>query len=1267
LPLLHAGARQLPTQHLSIRVPWHDSGWVGTVCKNPKGNSSCLVLPRISGSRQDEKQQKVAARTWDTLEEVDLPPCIHERAAFMAPFNFVRQVEHAYRKTSDLHNHFDVTPYDHPPYSAACIPFRWMLRDHALGDEKKGLEGLVQTYQLGFNPNNEPELGFESSWIQERGNQLTLLDTFFSAIAPTSSLCFFYAKRTPLSDDPRRVIVGVGRVLQMGPAVEYKYTTTKPPLRGMLWERNIYHSIRPEFKDGFLFPYQLLLEKASGDPSLALDSHIAFAPVDHWDEFSFTAEHLSHDGAIASLLSCTTALRRIAEVVPGNWRPVLNWIDTELNRLWQMRGAFPGFGSALSAFGIENGTLVAHQLSMQQQDTQSTGRFDPWVAFDEMVQGNVAGDRAELFKSIGETHRKIWTKLPAERKALLKLLSRFAISQEQSARYYQPTERQNAGISLQDSEILANPYRIYEADRGRVDAVQFATIDRGVFPELQIQTLFPVPDPSRLSDGLDKRRIRGVALSVLEFAANEGHTLLPRDWVVDRVRAVELSPQCSLSIDALEVVDEFFPPAIRRVRMADGKQAYQVERFADTKLIISQAITKRLKGKRHTAQYDWRKLINDALPGSTATAVGDETAEERARTEKAAALQEMFSSRFSVLMGPAGTGKTTLLKVLSAISDVKSGGVLMLAPTGKARVRMETQTGVKGAQTIAQFLNGLERYDVQTGTYLYGQGHKSGDFKTVIIDECSMLTEEQLAATIDALAGVERLVLVGDPRQLPPIGAGRPFRDIVRFVAPENADTLFPSVGSGYAELQVLRRQRGQDRDDLLFAQWFSGRAIDPAADEVWARLSSGTAPNIKTLRWDNDEELEAKILAELVKELQLSGLDDEKGFERSMGGVEFKGYVYFNAGMPAAKGYPARPGSAVAAEQWQILSPVRAHAHGVDELNRVIQRTFRSRALTLAKPERDYYRKVPKPLGVQEIIYGDKVISVINQRRFDSYPKVSSYAYVANGDIGVVVGQFKTKSLNKVPWKAEVEFTSQIGTKIGYYPSEFNEEATPPLELAYALTIHKAQGSEFGVTFVILPNPCRLLSQELMYTALTRHQSRLVILHQGDIRDFVKFSRPDYSDAAQRITNLFADPKPVIVRVANQTRFLEEGLIHRTERGELVRSKSELVIADKLYAAKIDYLYEQPIQLKDGSVRYPDFTVTDDASGETIVWEHLGLLLEPSYKQRWAAKLSSYRSSGILPMEEGGGERGKLVISQDDEKGGLDSSRIAELIRKVF
>ena len=99
------------------------------------------------------------------------------------------------------------------------------------------------------------------------------------------------------------------------------------------------------------------------------------------------------------------------------------------------------------------------------------------------------------------------------------------------------------------------------------------------------------------------------------------------------------------------------------------------------------------------------------------------------------------------MIGSAGTGKTTLLKVLVHETSVAAGGVLLLAPTGKAGVRMETQAELKGAQTIAQFLLPLGRYEPQTGIYhLSSQIPAENGFKTVVIDEASMLTEDQLAA-----------------------------------------------------------------------------------------------------------------------------------------------------------------------------------------------------------------------------------------------------------------------------------------------------------------------------------------------------------------------------------------------------------------------------------------------------------------------------------------------------------------------------------------
>ena len=67
-----------PTQHVSIRVPWHDNGWTGTVCKKPRFNTACLKLKGISDSKDEEAEEKVAGKTIvDLLDEgARLPPCV---------------------------------------------------------------------------------------------------------------------------------------------------------------------------------------------------------------------------------------------------------------------------------------------------------------------------------------------------------------------------------------------------------------------------------------------------------------------------------------------------------------------------------------------------------------------------------------------------------------------------------------------------------------------------------------------------------------------------------------------------------------------------------------------------------------------------------------------------------------------------------------------------------------------------------------------------------------------------------------------------------------------------------------------------------------------------------------------------------------------------------------------------------------------------------------------------------------------------------------
>lgn len=1245
---LFEGAKQLPTAHLSVRVPWHDGEWTGTICRSPHDNDSCLALERISAERDDAFEARSAGASLEKLGG-KLPPCFIERGAFMAPFDMPRTAVHPYTATSKQHAHFAPTTVAHPAYAAPCVPFRWLMREVAEGTADTS--GLAETYGLGFRSEREPDLGFKTTWVQDHANQRVLLDTFFSAVRPNESLVFFYAKRTPLSEDSRRVIVGVGRATSVGDQVEYSYSR-KGGLRSVMWERSVRHSIRPGFRDGFLLPYRELLALAQ-DEGFDTEPYVAFAPDGAFDEFSYATEHVSHDSAIAALLACAQATRRASEKLRGNFAGISAWIDRELNRLWLMRGPCPGFGSALVAFGVaEQGNQVAMAVS---QALARAGKVnaDPWPVFEQAL-ANPNKALPDVADTLSPSIAKLWKATPAKRKALLKLLSRFALSADQATRYYQETERDPG---LKDDQLLANAYLLYERDGSAIDPVRLETVDHGLFPDPVVADAHPLEAPTRLEGALDERRLRAFVVHELELAAAEGHTLQPRDWVVQSIRDRELRPACPVSNDALMMAREHLLAVVREVETRDGKAALQLDRLAEVGKFIRDAVEKRLKGKRHEASVNWNAALEAALPKGPL----DEE-EARARQEKSAALHEICASRVSVLIGRAGTGKTTLLKVLCQLAPVQRGGILLLAPTGKARVRLEAQTGLQGAQTVAQFLS-PDRYDGATGLYRLAPGVPPVTaFKTAIIDEASMLTEEQLAATLEALRGVERLILVGDPQQLPPIGAGRPFLDIVRRVAPAEVDSKFPRVGPGFAELIVQRRQIGDaQRDDLKLAEWFSGRPLAADADDIWDRIVAGASPQLKLVRWDNPAELEAKLIEELVESLRLAGPDDEDGFELSLGGKAFGNAVYFSAGRED------EPGAAARVEAWQILSPVRAHRHGVEALNRFIQTRFRRRAKDWAAPDVAYHRKTAKPTGRQGILYGDKVINLVNGARRDVYPKpddTGAKPYVANGDIGVVVGQYKGKNArySGLPWKLEVEFATQQGRKYGYGSRDFGENGET-LELAYALTVHKTQGSEFSRTFVILPNPCWLLSRELVYTALTRQRDRLVVFHQGEGRDLAQFGHATRSETARRLTNLFSAPHPI----AFQKTFLEDGLVHRTRRGDYVRSKSEVIIADLLLSKGFkDYAYERELVAPDGTRRYPDFTIDDAESGRTVYWEHLGMLNDDGYRRRWEAKLKWYRAMGVIPFDEGAGPAGTLVVTSD-KAGGIDSHALEALVDEVL
>lgn len=1226
-----------PLRHLSIRVPWHDAGWAGVVCRAPQLNSACAKLKGIAGRKKDEQEIPIAGRSLEKLSHEQWPCCVDERAMFMAPFEMEQEKRHALAAVNTKHyGHFKPTRQRYPAYSAGIVPFLWMMREN--------LDHYRDLLDLDIDSEREPNLGYTTNWVHEAQNQQSLLDGFAAHLQKEESLCFFYAKHVPFVEGTARVLISTGRIKEIGPLIEYK--REGEGMRGMVWERPVQHSIRPKGQDGFLMPYYEVLQRAEQDPSLDLARYVAKAPDEHWNEFSYGSELVTHDGGIATLLAMDTTLARMeAELgIATGWQR--KWLHNELVRLWKVRGPFPGLGAVLSAFGLSRGVFVAHAL--QQKAGENA---DPWPAVDAAFRDPTSVLSKELRRDIKEL-APTWKRLPDERKKLLRLLSRFELTVEQAEGLYEEGARRKRGWGGTDQEILQNPYCISERSRHDPDGVRLLTIDRGVFPEDIVRLQHPMDEPSRLDSALDLRRVRAFTIAALEEAAQSGHTLLPKDKVVQTVRGYPVRPECPVTGDMLAARAKDMSPEVVLVTM-DNDTAMQLERYKTIGELVRKQILGRVGGQRHAVARDWIKLLDKKFGPSL------DKEERRARQEKAAALKELAEARFSVLAGPAGAGKTSVLGILCAQAEMLNDGLLLLAPTGKARVRMQELAGGDGtrALTIAQFLNQHGRYDGRSGRYILSDRPKATGFGTVIVDESSMLTEDMLGALFDALQGVKRFIFVGDPAQLPPIGAGRPFVDIIAKLRPEDYEARFPRVTPGYAELTIERRQVGAERPDLRLARWFSASPPSAGEDDVFYAGAS-EHKTIRFVEWQKPEDFHRRLLDVLVEELKLDGPEDTRGFNRELGATVSGEYDYFNVTRNG------NDGAVQAVEAWQILSPLRGMPFGVGDINRQIHERFRRSFLDLAS-RAPWLRPIPKPFGSERVVYGDKVINLSNHRRDGNrvFPQEGAIGYIANGEIGIAVGLWKTGGKPKI---LKVEFSSQRGFRYDFYSSDFREEGDAALELAYALTVHKAQGSQFRLVILVLPGGHPILSRELIYTALTRHQDRVVVMHQGPRTLLKEFAAPHRSETARRMTNLLKDCRMMEFPQAKGSVFLQDGLVHRTSKGIAVRSKSELVIAEALANADKPFEYEKPLMLG-GTTRYPDFTIEDEISGRTVFWEHLGMLEREDYRRAWEKKLAWYRQNDVLPAEEGGGKRGMLVTTKESSEAGFDAASVQAAIQKYL
>jgi len=1260
-----------------------------------------MFLPRIQ-SKDIEFEELNAKTPFNEITETDengvlkLPPCIGEKVTFMASFDVIKKMNHPYASFEPTYSHYKESRLKYPGHSFSVIPYKWMLKDKETKENETALE-----YKVNYDAGLEPNLIFEDQWVQHYDNQKNLLDTFISAIQVNKSLVFVYAKNVPIIDNVDRILIGVGEITGIGDLTEYEYKEKNPPFKSLFWERPLFHSIRPGFKKGFLLPYQDLVKLNEKNPIQEIDKYIAYCP--NFNEFSFGSELVSHDSAIDALINLRDALNNCGKLLEKDYSEQLNWINIKLSNIWNMRGAFPGVGAVLSAMKVPEGNLVAWEIEkyIQFKDAGEL-KTNPWDLVMEVFKGSASWLKEDLQKQIGKSFKGIWDKMPETKKNFLILLSRLSINNSQAELLY--------NMEGSKKPFIENPYLLFEQTILEANPILFNVVDKAVFPNEKIQNLFPIDSPSLVEELLDKRRVRALVIETLEIAAIQGHSLLSQSQIITSINNRKLEKPCDLTIDILNYVeDDFFSEeeneTVRILIQSDEKteeetKYYKLHRLQKLKEEIANEVNQRMnRGKRHEVEVNWVSIINEIFKIEKNKPNCYHQKQTRANAEKAEALKELAESRFSILIGPAGTGKTTLLEILCTIPEIQSKKILRLAPTGKARVKLG-----KDALTVAQFLVQHDRYNGETNRYFIDDNAKKfSTARTVIIDEASMLTEDQLAAVINTLVDVDRLILAGDPRQLPPIGTGKPFVDIINLLKPIHNNQNKPTIANGYAELKEIFRQDDDtnnectERFDVRLSKWFSNSEVrkgEDIFDEI-AIHPTKDWDTFKLISWYGEKELAGKILVELRNIISPNELLDQLHFDLKFGGVELKNKTLLPAYFTID--------SAKFIEDWQILSPVNANGFGIKELNRFIQKSFRKNNIDLALDppslwHDDFFpKRIPQPVGDDNLVYGDKVINLKNTKWNNPWQRITpveekekALKYFANGEIGLITGEqrgdsyFKNHAERVKQWKASgskgkkpalgdplinITFSSQLGYSYQFKPTNFangndHDRNKVVFELAYAITVHKSQGSGFDTVFLVLPNPCGILSRELLYTALTRQKKQIIIFHQGDFKDYKKYISDGWSETGRRLTDLFGLP---ILRLVKE-KYYDAKYIQVSANGEFMISKSEVIIADHLFYNKVRYTYENEITDNRGITIHPDFTIDDRSSGITYYWEHLGLLTDDDYRKKWDRKMEWYKLSNIVLVSEAQKEDCKrLIITKDKPDGGIDSQEVLRIIKEVI
>ena len=932
-----------------------------------------------------------------------------------------------------------------------------------------------------------------------------LVKELFGQLEKDKSLIFFYLNYSNpiLPELNTYIMVGVSRFREKGELMRWNGMPQDRVEKygDLVWSRLIQHAYPDEC---FIIPYHEYLRQGRDLSAITLSIEREMAR-----RFKYVSRPLS-DGDAAQIISEMLRVARQLKkdrFVADDWDTRIEWLDKLLDDCWKQRGLFPGLAGVLSYLGFDNATDYVRNILNKIAD--------PRRYVFEMLEGKVSPDiewRAPFNRA-----QQRWKSRPAPVQQLLKeRLCLFELTSEQ-IEHILGDKHTAFGITSSQQDILDNPYNITEEyNSGEADdSIALHQIDQGMMPSTKLKATWRIkPD--------DPRRIRAALREILVEASEAGHSFLPLTEALQSLvnRGEEWR---DIKIDSNDIrANEANYSKRFSIEEDSGLIRIALKRVREHELIISDIIKKLLsRKKRASSGLNWNDIVRSTLKR-------DVKPDEDAIHEQAALLEPAFCNSLFVLTGAAGTGKTTMLKAfIQGVKQKESdSNFLLIAPTGKAALRMKDKTGTD-AWTIDYILwkNGWANF--QTGVLLTEGGNLITSHKNIIIDESSMVDIEKLGVLFRAIPwnNIRRLILVGDPNQLPPIGTGKPFADIIEYIdeSTEYKDNL------GQLRINCRVNQSRQGSAMLRLASGYTRFGEDLGSEEILSTLNKGQSIGDIVLNYWRDEQDLPLILGQVLEDALSQYYDNVNNQDL---------YQSFNYVLGLADNVDK-------ISTMQILGPVRGEYFGVDNINFTLQKMLRRPFLQDWKNHLGNFAKF------------DKVIHVINQRipaNWHQARKIGTKdyidSYVPNGALGSINVFFNT-ALNRV--SSRIEFDMVPGVEFFYNKGALDER----IELGYAITVHKSQVSDFDTVVLVIPSRDRralsFMSPELFYTALTRAQRRLYLLLQETCQPFIDAAFRGNS-VLLKINSALFTPKLAISAVDE---YRPENLIHKTMKRELVRSKS--------------------------------------------------------------------------------------------------------------